>query len=131
MTVFGGLFDASTLSGWRRGNLEGAYALLAMQGAALGAMAPLATNWLHRREDSLAAARDLLDALEATDDPTAAVRAQLAWFSGAAQRLSEDRADWLRFVTALWRLLAAGVAPEPAATPSPAPHRGRAPVMVA
>lgn len=129
MSEFAELFGGSSLAGWRTGSLDGARAVLAMQGAALAAMTPLANDWLHRREEALAAAGRLLDELGSANDPMEAVQAHQAWLSGATQRLTEDAAAWLRFGTALWRVPAAGMIPE--ATPEPArpPHRARTPAM--
>ncbi|MDE2581918.1 MAG: phasin family protein [Rhodospirillales bacterium] len=120
MSEFQDMFSGPGLAAWRGTGLDGVRAMLAMQTAALEAMEPMTSDWLHRREASLAAARHLLDELSEAGDPMQAAQAQQAWWSGASQRLAEDTNAWLRLGAALWRVPAAGVAPEEA---EPAPGR--------
>ncbi|HVC62069.1 MAG TPA: hypothetical protein VND19_17110 [Acetobacteraceae bacterium] len=113
------LFGALTATALRDGSLNGARAMLAMEGAALAAMTPLAHGWLRRREESLTAARRLLDSLGAATDPMGAIQAQQLWWTGATERLTEDAGAWAQFGMALLRMSDTGVPPTGQVVPVP------------
>lgn len=127
---------AELYGGWpsaalRSGGLDGARALLAMQDAALAAMTPLAHDWLHRRQESVAAARRLLDGLGTATDPMAAIQAQQIWWTGAAERLTQDAGTWAQFGMALLRTPGAGVMPAGWPKPAVPGPRSRTPGAIA
>ncbi len=108
----GDLFGNAIPTELRNTGLEAARSMLAMQGAALDAMMPLAHDWLHRRQEALAAARHLLDGLATASGPMDAMQAQQLWWSGVAQRMTQDAGACMELGAALMRVPGAGVAPE-------------------
>lgn len=118
------------VAAWRGGGLDGARALLAMQEAALMAMTALAQDWLHRRHQSVTAARALLDGLSAAPDSTVAFQAQQIWWTGAVERLTQDTGAWAEFGMALLRTPGAGVPPAEGGNPPMPGPRSRAPASL-
>ena len=85
--------DGQPASRFESAPFAGLGGLVAAQSALLEAIEPFTEEWMRRRQEAMAAARDALSGLREAENPVAAWSILQSWWAGAAERFVQDSTD--------------------------------------